>query len=688
MATGDIKSVSVNTDGWSVQVVVEGWATRAGSITYDFGSFDDTPATITDPKMTFTVVSQGYSATGVLGTITRTVYGTHVVRKAYPDQASKDEVDSGADITIRVALSESIYDDDKVAGSGTDPVVTVAAGWATYSGTPNPLATAMTVTNNSTLDYPKCIAQWAFGHTPAFRRVTAAFDIGCIAYHGHGIACVALSAAGAITVSGNVTSKTAHLMSASGLYYESYDLAVPVTSMTDGNDITLKFIAYPLVGDADSIIDTSTDTVAANAITGKAQITTTYKTTATSKYVATTGNDTTGDGSTGNPYLTIGKALAQSPDIVYVKAGSYDILGSTPASVTAKNYAIEVRPDTGASVTLARSGTWKEYKAKHLAYIGVSITWSSGNGWLDGTDSTRSLYFDNCSSYGSAGLVAGIGYRSLGVWWLNCALGNDLYGNWFKSTFCGVALSVNAAASGHLNFIEGLVACLVNGNNTVNSVRIFEGTSTTANFIGANNKIVNTDNSANSLIPFGASVAIDGFAFIGNVVEVRTGTQPVLWVGADSSVVALNNVIVSHNTTVGNRCNLFYNDAGVAANVRTNIFCRNNAFNGYAIKSDTFGTPNANRVGNWPQLNGVNYSDNRYTYQAGLNTFANDYNGINVKYEDTGATIPNELGFTDDNSAYGDATGNGDYMPTEASALYDHTLRQAYQSYDLYGVAL
>lgn len=34
------------------------------------------------------------------------------------------------------------------------------------------------------------------------------------------------------------------------------------------------------------------------------------------------------------------------------------------------------------------------------------------------------------------------------------------------------------------------------------------------------------------------------------------------------------------------------------------------------------------------------------------------------------------------------STGNGDYVPTEASVLYDHTLRQAYQSYDLYGVAL
>jgi hypothetical protein len=32
--------------------------------------------------------------------------------------------------------------------------------------------------------------------------------------------------------------------------------------------------------------------------------------------------------------------------------------------------------------------------------------------------------------------------------------------------------------------------------------------------------------------------------------------------------------------------------------------------------------------------------------------------------------------------------GNGDYMPTEASVLYDHALRQAYQAYDMNGVAL
>lgn len=44
-------------------------------------------------------------------------------------------------------------------------------------------------------------------------------------------------------------------------------------------------------------------------------------------YVATTGNDGTGDGSSGAPYLTIGHAVSQASagDTVFVKAGSYTI---------------------------------------------------------------------------------------------------------------------------------------------------------------------------------------------------------------------------------------------------------------------------------------------------------------------------------------------------------------------------
>lgn len=52
-------------------------------------------------------------------------------------------------------------------------------------------------------------------------------------------------------------------------------------------------------------------------------------------YVATDGNDTTGDGAIGTPYATPGKAAAVATtagDIIYVKAGTYTLSTSTPGA--------------------------------------------------------------------------------------------------------------------------------------------------------------------------------------------------------------------------------------------------------------------------------------------------------------------------------------------------------------------
>jgi len=57
-------------------------------------------------------------------------------------------------------------------------------------------------------------------------------------------------------------------------------------------------------------------------------------------YVAKTGNDITGDGSIGNPWLTIQKAanIAVASDTVYVKAGTYNEQVKVKNSGTAGNY--------------------------------------------------------------------------------------------------------------------------------------------------------------------------------------------------------------------------------------------------------------------------------------------------------------------------------------------------------------
>lgn len=705
MATGDILSAVVRADGWSMDVTIEGFTTGA---TYDFGSLDDTPATVAAPMFSVAVVSEGYSAAGVLGTINRTVYGTHVVRKPYPNQASKDETVSGSDLVVRVALSESIYNDDKNGGagtSGTNPAVTISAAWATNTGgaaQTTAAATALACTNNSTLDYPKVIAQWAWGHTPAFRRVAAAFDIGCIAYHGHGIACVTLSAtdAHAAAVSGTVTSKTDHAMSTSGLHYESYDMAVPVTGMTQGDDITLRFIAYPVVGDADSITDTESVTDIFYSPNGNTRITCTCdKTGALIDYavVSTAGNDTTGAKSTtlataeASPYLTVGKALASGATVIYCRTGTHDILGSTPVSVTARNYYIEIAPYPSESVTLARGGGSFQYnKATKTRWSGFTITCASASGFLRGTQD-RILTFDNCTFSTTTLPSAGLGYQSIGVWFNNCTVDGTDYLSTSNGgamyNFTGCAFTADTVTCG---VWRALVACSQSGaSNTHFSVLTATSTQEPTNLIAAHNKFVNCVQTSSHTFKFNYALTV-GVAFVGNLMEIsQSSAAKSIEFFADGSLNAIDNAIVAHNTIVGNRSNFFYNDVGTAAVARTNCFVRNNALSSYNIKADLYGTPNANRIGNWAQLNGVNTSDNVWDMTASA-SFINDWAGINSKFHTALAleAASTDLGFTDDACYWGDGTGNGDYMPTEASVLYDHTLRQAYQSYDLYGVAL
>lgn len=701
MASGDILSCTIRADGWSADVVVDGAGFAVGA-TYDFGSLGNSPATVDNPKFTMTVVSEGYNASGVLGTVTRTVYGTHVVRKPYPNQASKDETDSGTTLSMRVALSECVYADDKNGGagtSGTDPTVTIAAGWCVSGANSSNAATNLACTNNSTLAYPKVVAQWAWGHTPAWRRVTADTSIGCIAYHGHGITCVALSAtdAHAHAVSGTATAKTAHQMSASSLYYESYDLAVPVASFTDGDDVTLRFIAYPLVGDASSIVDTSLNTTSTDDIRGLTQITFTKNPTVTTKYVAQNGNDTTGDGTTGTPYATIGKALSTGAEIIYVQAGGtnvVDILGAAPASVAAKNFFIDVMPKPGdeATVSLTRTSAGLAWKAKLLRYSG--FTMSGGNAFIDGgAVAGAKLWLQNMNMSVASAPVTGLGYRAEGVFLVNCTetSGVDDFKE-FSADVKGYSFTGCSFTSGAKIWkTSGFIASSMSGSGTDKNViegnQVGTGTAIENNLIFANSKLVNCTMSGNQILTLGRNQAITSAAVVGNLIEFKSGSQPAMWIGADSASVAIDSLVVAHNTIAGERANLFYNDVGTTANVRTNIFCRNNAFNGFAIKTDTFGTQSGNRVGNWAQINGVNFSDNRFSGQPALSTFVQDYSGINVKYETDAATF-SQLGFTTDNSKYGAGTGNGNYLPTGGSVLKNHTLRQKYQSFDLDGVAL
>lgn len=715
MATGDITSVAIRSDGWSADVTIEGFTSGA---TYDFGTLDDSPATVDSPTFTMTVVSEGYNSSGVLGTVTRTVYGTHVVRKAYPNNASLDEDTSTTpgSLIVRVALSDSVYNDDKNGGagtSGTNPTVTISAGWCVNTGGASQssvAATNLACTNNSTLDYPKVIAQWAWGHTKAWRRLEADFTIGCIAYHGHGVAAVTLSAVGAtslVSTSGTKTSKTDHTMTASGLHYESYDLAVTLSGYTQGETINLNYIAYPTVGDADSIIDTSTNTTSTDNFKGFTQIQAYCNKTGALKNYAivdpVSGNDTTGAPSAveatarTTPYLTIGAALDDDADWILVKTGGTpDWLGSTPVSVTQKDYMIEVLPD-GGSVTLTRDSTWKQPKAKRLLYRGFSFTCASASGYLDGNSvSGCHHWFENNTFSNSVNNTTGNSYRAEGCWYINNTWnqGREFIRTFSTArsayvvvgnNFAGAGQGISACNSTVANSISGAVAVDTIGVSAVDNASNPAGLGN--NIIILNNKLMGAMSSASKVFSIADGHQIDNCAVIGNVIEAKSGTQPVFWVAADNHTQSIINCVVAHNTAVGERSNLFYNDVGTVANVRQNIFVRNNAFRGFNIKSDLFGTPDGNRIGNWAQVNGVNFSDNRYDGTDG-SSFIGDYRGINVAFVNAADGVYGQMGYTDEQSLDLGGAGNGNYLPAAGSALKSHTLRVKYQSYDMNGTAV
>ena len=709
MAIGDILSATVRSTGWDIDLVIEGFV--VGS-TYDFGSCDNAIPDLSATTVDLTVVSEGYNSAGVLGVITRTLHGTHVVRKPYPLEAQLDETVPVSDLVVRVSLNENIYNDDKNGGagtSGTDPTITILAGFVTNTGGSSETSTAVTalaVTNNSTLDYPKVIGQWDWETTPAWSRVEADFEIGFRAFHGHNIAAVALSAIGSTSAhsqASTITSSSTKASTKTGLYHESYKFVVPIAGYTQAENITLNAVAYPLVGDADSLMDTSTNADIWYSINGYTEITCTCDKSGGLKRYAVidiAGNDATGSTSItlstaeATPYLTIAAALLDNASIIYVNEGTFDIVGGESSGTVALDYMREVSPHpsvTQSLVILNRGGAFKWHNATKLKYKNfLSITCSVSAGYLTGT-STMMTWFDSCSFNTTVTPSAGLAYKFIGTWFINCDLdGRDHFtqsnlGAMYSFTGCQLSYSFTSSV------FKTLIACQHDG---IGGGDVSLGTNISAsvtqppdNIVIANNTLYSMS-STSPIINIGDTVAT-GLVIGGNIVEVMSGVGKNIELFADANTNPCNNVIFAHNTFIGNRTNLFYNDIGAVAVLRTNCFVVGNAVSSYNIKADLYGTPDGSRVGNWASVNGVNYTDNVFDMTAAF-SFTNDFNGINCFFHTALALegASTDLGFTDGASAYGTGLGGGDYAPDTGSVLKDHTLTKKLMTYDMNGISL
>jgi len=694
MAKGDIVSVTVNADGWSADVEVEDFSTGA---TYDFG----TPVSGT-ANVTFTVVSQGYNSAGTLGTTTRTVYGTAAVRQTTPNQANLDEsINGSSNLVFRMALSEYIYDDDDTGAgaSGTAPTVTFVAGVITDAGgtpstTESNATTDLTVTNNSTVDYPKAFGQWAM---VPFQRFKTDPTLKFTANHRFGIARVefTLEDESTNTATGNATSPTANQRTVSALYAEEYQASISLTGLDQDEELTANCVVYPTVGDADSVFDTNDQTVNAdNTVLGQCDYTFyNDKSDSLDNYAVVdglNGDDGTGVTSTtlataeADPYLTIGAALTAGGNVIYVTDDdtSIDILGTAVTAPTDLSYMREVlpHPDNGSAVTLTY-GAAKAYNTPHLKFSDFTIQKTAANAWMDGASGARYIWFHDCTTDANstaAPVVSSFSYRSATCFLTDCTIDDaNLFGMGknFAARIChwmdgnDISSATSVPIKGPMRFVA----------NTTDKVGI--GTKDLGSTTGPLedplvfqfSEIYDYDGATVPAQFFKTSNCSIGISMIGNIIERSSGTNPNLQISADETTTTTQNVLLYHNTVAGERINFLYNDTGSTQTDHINASVKYNSFEEYNIKTDIFPTANANRVGNWPSLYGVGYIANGAENTLG---FCNAYEGLDSSdifgtSEAESGTSPCDPDYTDDNSVTGDGTGNGDYTPGASSDLLD-----------------
>lgn len=139
-------------------------------------------------------------------------------------------------------------------------------------------------------------------------------------------------------------------------------------------------------------------------------------------YIATTGNDTTGDGSSGNPYLTLAKAhtVAASGDTVYVAAGTYTLA----TLAFAKN------------ITIVGAGATTTIFSAVAAVVWNTTNWNvtvSGITFLN--TSTTNFKSENCTTSHAITMTSCI------IKSLTATTTNSLFSNYNNSNRCTITLN-------------------------------------------------------------------------------------------------------------------------------------------------------------------------------------------------------------------------------------------------------
>jgi hypothetical protein len=687
-----VNSVTIRADGWSADVVLAGQAGEQGNIAYDFG----TPGSTSTSNFYIRVTSNGYNSLASLTPKTRYVYATQAVRLPYPNEASLDETDATTTMVVRVALSDYVFAlDDIAGGSGADPQATIATGTFTNGADTNTAFFDASITNSSTVAYPTPHAAWdVAGGVNTADRVKGDYVLAVHARAPHGIAAVHFDATGqtsavADTANPGTLGKTAR--TASGLYAESYQATIPLAQFTQGELITNDFTVYPTIGNASyRVLTTGSTTFGSEAFGQNELVVTCDKSDALDDavYVSTSGNDSTGDGSSGTPYATISKGI-NNGNIIYLTAGTHAAVGASHTQFSASEWKV-VQPAPGVAKSAAIvqiDATNRASDCTRLKYSGVTVTKLDTASFLTG-DNVNAIWYDDCNfdRNGVGSASAGPMDKMLVSYMTNCTGVEPFHWNLnsVASRTCGYVFDGNVMTNppadnslldGGYRYIANEFNGPINATHKPNTHTVAQTPlNNTKYWYAWNNAVGHDDNSsANSPLLVGNYGTMSIVCIVGNVVERIALAGANFFIGDDNQ---MTDVMVDHNTVAGAQCAFTYNKTGSSAVLYERCYFRNNSFDEYAIESDLFGTPDGGRVGNWAPMYGVGFSGNN---DYGIITNGHEFPGLNH-------TEVDPAGYTDDQSINGGDAGGGDYTPATGSALLSRVASgTSIMGFDLFG---
>lgn len=681
-AAGDITYARIDTTGWFMELNIAGVDT-GGAYLFGLGA-NNNPA---NAKVALTVTSQGYDSTGALGTVTRTIWGTNAKRMAYPTQMLEAERGHSPDSTIiSIALSDFIYSEDTVVLALDDSVYT-------QGGVASATTAKLEVTNNSVQAYSrtKVIGNWSW---PGFSRIrTTSLTVRAVAYHRSATAGKPVQ-----SVKFWVDDKHGHRDSTM-VYRATCDTtrgdAVPVTeyvgtlnlsAMTEDDSLVVNFKAFPRVGDESSLLDTS-DGVNTSPTPLYAPQIYIYDANKSLGVVAVvdsaTGVDANGatvaeaDFNPASPpvtYLTLDGAIDDGANVIYFKQGSYAWTGggSTPSH---KSW-VEIQPFPGVARNLARFTSQSgDYEIGQYAKLkGMTITSNPAavfsynmHVWLDScwVNYTGAVLFDN------AGLVY--------------ATRNDV--DAFPAGFKPYSTNNTSFALVRGNDVDDttyeVFSYTVLGND------FYQNSSSETSATGIDSYTGQTCPAADNIIfaynihrsvptvtayGYGRSQAhTHGTAVVQNLIETwGTGPSAANELAAQApGAQPMDNTIFWHNTTVGQRSNLWYNNSDMN-NVTPPLWrkytsMRNNIFDDLNIVTDKDaheGAADDDRVGNHSVIHGVGSAGNIDLSRVGTKgSYTPKFFGVYSKVE--GDSL--NPAFVDDASRAGTNDGGGDYRLTSES---------------------